>query len=71
MITTLTTRNVSNEIPPPATDAAQPLAASVASTTVPPAEAAPAEAVSPLAERFPSDQQCPPLPNSPDRGRST
>ena len=65
VITTLTTRNVSNEIPTPATDAAQPLAASVASTTVPPAEAAPAEAVSPLAERFPSDQQMPAVAEQP------
>ena len=60
VITTLTTRNVSNEIPPPATDAAQPsLAANSAPSTAPIAEAAPAEAASTLAERMSGNDQAP------------
>jgi len=63
VITTLTTRNVSNEMQPSATNSAQPpLAANSASpTTVPVTEAVQAEPVSTLAERFPSDQPAPAL----------
>ena len=60
VITTLTTRNVSNEIQPPATDAAQPsLATNAAPSTAPIAEAPPAEAASTLVERMSGNDQAP------------
>ena len=60
VITTLTTRNVSNEIQSSTIDSAQPLpAANSAPSTVPLAEAPPAEAASTLAERMAGNDPAP------------